>query len=70
MMQMNLSVKQKQTHRDGEQTCTCQEGEEVSEGRTGHLGLAGANYYVWDGGFPGGSLEESTCQCRRRGFDP
>ena len=33
--------------------------EEVSEGRAGHLGLAGANCYVQDGGFPVGSLVKS-----------
>ena len=43
MTQVNLSVKQKQTHRHREQTCGCQGGESVGEGRTGNLGLAGAN---------------------------
>ena len=39
---MNISMKQKQTHR--EQTCGCQgEG-----GRIGSLGLADANYYRMD----------------------
>ena len=41
---MNLSTKQKQTHRHREQTCGCQGG--VGEGRTGSLGLADANYYI------------------------
>ena len=43
MTQVNLSVKQKQTHRHREQTCGCQGGESGGEGRIGTLGLAGAN---------------------------
>ena len=31
MTEMNLSMKQKQTHRHTEQTCGCQEGAEVGE---------------------------------------
>ena len=31
--QMNKSIKQKQTHRHREQTCGCQERDEVGEGR-------------------------------------
>ena len=41
MTQMNLSVKQMQTHRHKEQTCGCQEG--VGEGWIRSLGLADAN---------------------------
>ena len=40
---MNLSMKQKQTHRCREQTCGCQGGERVGEGWNGRLGLADAN---------------------------
>ena len=46
MAQMNISVKQKQTYRYGEQTCGCQGGEGVGEGRTGSFGLTDANYYI------------------------
>ena len=46
---MNLSTKQKQTHRYREQTCGCQGGGEVGEGGIGSLGLADANYYIWNG---------------------
>ena len=45
MTQMNLSTKQKQTHRRGEQTCGCQGGG-GGEGWSGSLGLADANYYI------------------------
>ena len=38
---MNLTTKQKQTHR--EQTCGCQGGG-IRKGRTGNLGLADVNY--------------------------
>ena len=41
MTQMNLSTKQKETHRHREQTCGCQG---VGEGWIGSLGLADANY--------------------------
>ena len=41
---MNLSKKQKQTHRHREQTCGCQEGRWV--GWSWSLGLADANYYI------------------------
>ena len=41
MTQMNISTKQKQTHRRREQTCGCQAGE--GEGWIGSLGLADAN---------------------------
>ena len=49
MTQMNLSVKQKQTNRHREQTCGCQGGWSLEEGWMGSLGLADANYYIWDG---------------------
>ena len=41
---MNLSMKQKQTHRHREQTCGYQGGGGVGEGWTGSLGLADAKY--------------------------
>ena len=44
---MNLSMKQKQTHRHRERTGGCQG--EVGEGRAGSLGLADANYYIKNG---------------------
>ena len=40
---MNISMKQKQTHRHREQIFGCQGGGEVGEGRIGNLGLADAN---------------------------
>ena len=46
---MNLSTKQKQTHRRRGQTCGCQAGEGLGEGRIGSLGLADANCYILDG---------------------
>ena len=45
MAQMNLSTKQKQTQRHGEQTCRCQGGEGGSE-IMGNFRLVGANYYI------------------------
>ena len=48
MAQTNLSTKQKQTHRQGKQTCGCQGGGE-GERWTGSLGLVDANYYIWSG---------------------
>ena len=45
---MNLSMKQKQTHRHREQTCGCQGGE-VGKGWSGSLGFADANSYIQDG---------------------
>ena len=42
---MNLSTKQKQTHRHRELTGGCQGGG-VGEGWSGSLGLADANYYI------------------------
>ena len=44
--QMNLSMKEKQTHKHREQTCSCQGGEGVGEGWIGRLGSADANYCV------------------------
>ena len=43
MKQINISTKQKQTHRYKEQICGCQGVEEVGEGRSGNLGLDDAN---------------------------
>ena len=44
MAQMNLSMKQEETHKHREQTCDCQG--EWGAGRTGSLGLANANSYI------------------------
>ena len=46
MTQMNLSMKQKQTHRHREQTCGCQKGGEVGEWGIGSLGVADALLYI------------------------
>ena len=43
---MNLTTKQKQTHKHREQTCGCQEGEVAGEGWIGSLGLADINCYI------------------------
>ena len=43
--QMNLSTKQKQTHRQREQTCGCQGGGEGIEW-TGSLGFVDARYSI------------------------
>ena len=43
---MNLSTKQKQMHRQREQTCGCQGGGELGEEWIGSLGQADANYYI------------------------
>ena len=43
---MNLSTKQKQTHRHWEQTCGFQAESGVGEGWTESLGLADANYFI------------------------
>ena len=42
---MNLSTKQKQTHKHREQTCVCQGGGGDKVGCTGSLGLVDENYY-------------------------
>ena len=47
--QMDRSVEQKQTHKQREQTCSCQGGEGVGEGRIGRLGSADANFCIQDG---------------------
>ena len=49
MTQMNLSTKQKQTHRLREQTCGCQGVGGMRKGWTGSLGLADANCYRENG---------------------
>ena len=46
---MKLSTKQKQTHRHREQTCVCQGGGWVGEGKIGSLGLADADEYIQNG---------------------
>ena len=46
MAQINLSSRQKQTHRHSIQTCGCQEGGGEKEGWTGNLGLVDTNYYI------------------------
>ena len=46
MTQLNLFMKQKQTHRHREQTYGCQEGRGVGEGWSGKLGLADVSYYI------------------------
>ena len=43
---MNTFMKQKQTHRYGEQTCGCQGGGGVGEERIGIWGLADVNLYI------------------------
>ena len=46
---MNLSMKQKETHRYREQTYGYQGGVGVGEGWIGNLGLADADYYIENG---------------------
>ena len=46
MTQMNLSMKEKQTHRHREQTCGCQGVGGTGEGWIGSLGLADANWCI------------------------
>ena len=46
---MNISRKQKRTHRHREQTCGCQGGGGMEQGRTVSSELADANYYIQDG---------------------
>ena len=54
---MNLFMKQNETYRHREQTCSCQRGEGVGEGRTGNLGLADANCYVQNDKWQGPTLQ-------------
>ena len=42
-------MKLQQTHRHREQTCGCQRGKGMGEGRIGTLVLADANYYILNG---------------------
>ena len=67
MIQANLSMKQKKTHR--EQTYGWKWGG-VEEGRSGSLGLANASYYIQDGfpGDPGG--KEYACSAGDQGSIP
>ena len=46
---MNLSKKQKQTHKHREQICGCQQGRGAGEGWNASLGLADASYYISNG---------------------
>ena len=46
MIQMNLSMKQRQNHRRREQTCVCQGGGESERVGVGVLGLADANWHI------------------------
>ena len=46
MIQMNLSMKQKQTHRCREKTCGCQGRTVVGQGWIGSSGLADTKYYI------------------------
>ena len=46
MIQMNLPMQQKQTHRHREQICGCQGEGTMGEQWVGRLGLADANYYT------------------------
>ena len=46
MAQMNLSTKQKQTHRQRDQTCGWQGRGVKGEGWSGNSGLIDANYYI------------------------
>ena len=49
MRQMNLSTKQKQTHRHRDQTCGCQGGGKEVEGWIGNMGLVDASFYIQNG---------------------
>ena len=46
---MDLSTKQKQTHRHREQTCGCQGVWWGKGGKEGGAGLAEIKYYIYDG---------------------
>ena len=43
---MNISTKQKQTHRHREQICVCQGGEGIGEEWIERLGLTDENYCI------------------------
>ena len=43
---MNLSVKQKQTHRYREQTCGCQGEDGVERGMNWEFGIVNSNSYI------------------------
>ena len=43
---MDLSTKQKQTHRHRQQTCGCQARDGEGKVCTGNLGLVDVNYYI------------------------
>ena len=45
MTQVNLSMKQKQTHRCKKQTCCCQRGGKLGDGSIGSLELV-IDYYI------------------------
>ena len=47
-IKMNLSTKQKQTHRQNRKH-GCQGGRVVGEGQSGNLGLEDTNSYIWNG---------------------
>ena len=49
MTQMSISMKKRQAHRFREETCDCQGGGALGEGKIGSLGLADANYYISHG---------------------
>ena len=72
MTQMNISMKQKQTHRHREQTCGGQRGRGAGKGWSGDLGLADANYYIQIGyDFPGiAVLKSPHSHCMVCRFDP
>lgn len=46
---MNITTKQKQTHRYTEQTYSCQGEGGAEKRKTGRLELADVNYYIQDG---------------------
>ena len=46
MTQMNLCMKQKETHRHREHSCGCQGGGGVGGWWTESIGLVNANYYI------------------------
>ena len=46
---MNMSMKEKQTHEEGEQTCGGHSGGDWGEGWSGRLVLADVSYCIWRG---------------------